>query len=406
MHEIAIAFWGAFFGTVGLMLTGSLAAFARSLHRVALIAALSALISALFVLAYLGWLPITDEGAQARLLAHITAASGAVLTLMLMAMLGLLRRRQAARRAYAVLLGTAALAVLAGWLLDPSEALALGFGAAFAFGGLAFALCARSARRDDRLARLAVVGVLFILVAMGSMCWIALDREVSWMVHALAAVSGMVYLSIISVALWLRYSYLIELREVVAHGPSYDPITRMRSHAQTGEMVGLAFFRQQSEKRAVGVIVISIANLYALEQFHGRAALNHGLFVCASRLRRCLPAGAEAGRLGDDGFLVLMRNGSDAQVMAQMGRLLAERLARPVALSTSAEPADLEAGRAHWVADVGVGLLAPAPPELPPSGAVSLTRDMSRTAWSYSSRVAWFDWALGQVAELPASVAA
>ena len=406
MHEIAIAFWGAFFGTVGLMLAGSLAAFARSLHRVALIAALSALISALFVVAYLGWLPITDEGTQARVLAHITAASGAVLTLMLMTMLGLLRQRQAARRAYAVLLGTAALAVLAGWLLDPSEALALGFGAAFAFGGLAFALCARCARRDDRLARLAVVGVLFILVAMGSMCWIALDREVSWTVHALAAVSGMVYLSIISVALWLRYSYLIELREVVAHGPSYDPITRMRSHAQTGEMVGLAFFRQQGEKRPVGVIVISIANLYALEQFHGRAALNHGLFVCAGRLRRCLPAGAEAGRLGDDGFLVLMRNGNDTQSMAQVGRLLAERLARPVALSTSAEPADLEAGRAHWVADVGVGLLAPAPPELPPSGAVSMTRDMSRTAWSYSSRVAWFDWALGQVAELPASAAA
>jgi GGDEF domain-containing protein len=406
MHEIAIAFWGAFFGAAGLMLAGSVAAFARSLHRVALIAALSAAISALFVVVYLGWLRVGDEGAQARLLAHVTALSGAVLTLMLMAMLGLLRQARAARRAYALLLGTAAAALLAGWLLEPLKALALGFGAAFAFTGLAFALCARSARRGDRLARLAVVGVVFIVLALGSMCWIALDRDVSWTVHALAAVSGMVYLSMMAVALWLRYSYLIELRDVVAHGPNYDPITRMRSHAQTGEMVGLAFFRQQGEKRPVGVIVVSIANLYALEQFHGRAALNHGLFVCAGRLRRCLPAGAEAGRLGEDGFLVLMRNGNDMRGMAQLARHLAERLARPVALSTSTDPAELEAGRAHWVADVGVGMLAPPPPELLPSSAVAKARDMSRTAWSYPSRVAWFDQAIGHVTELPVSIAA
>ena len=403
MHEIAIAFWGAFFGTVGLMLAGAVAASLRSLHRVALIAAFSALIAALYVVVYLGWLPIHDGEAQARLLAHVTVLGGALLTLMLMAMLGLLRQPRAARRAYALLLGTAAAALLAGWLLEPLQGLALGFCAAFAFSGLALALCLRSARRGDRLAPLAVVGVLAIILALGSMSWIALDRDVSWTVHALAAVSGMVYLSVMAVVLWLRYSYLIELREVVAHGPSYDPITRMRSHAQTGEMVGLAFFRQQGEKRPVGVIVISIGNLYALEQFHGRAALNHGLFVCAGRLRRSLPAGAEAGRLGEDAFLVLVRNCTDAQGLARLGRTLAERLARPVALSTSAEPSELEAGRAHWVADVGVGMLAPTPPDLPPSHAVAKARDMSRTAWSYSSRVAWFDHAIGRVAELPAS---
>jgi GGDEF domain-containing protein len=405
MHEIAIAFWGAFFGTVGLMLAGAVAAFLRSLHRVALIAALSALISALYVVVYLGWLPIHDEGVQARLLAHVTALSGAVLTLMLMAMLGLLRQPQAARRAYALLLGTATAALLVGWLLEPLQAVALGFGVAFAYSGLAFVLCARSARRGDRLARLAMVGVVSIVLAVGSMCWIALDREVSWTVHGLAAVSGMVYLSVMAVVLWLRYSYLIELREVVAHGPSYDPITRMRSHAQTGQMVGLEFFRQQGEKRPVGVIVISIGNLYALEKFHGRAALNHGLFVCAGRLRRSLPAGAEAGRLGEDAFLVLVRNCTDTRAIAQLGRTLAERLARPVTLSTSAEPAELEAGRAHWVANVGVGMLAPTPPDLPPSVAVAKARDMSRTAWSYAGRVAWFDHAIGQVTALPASVA-
>jgi hypothetical protein len=41
MDPLAIGFWGAFFGSVALMLAGSLAAFARSLPRVALMASLS-----------------------------------------------------------------------------------------------------------------------------------------------------------------------------------------------------------------------------------------------------------------------------------------------------------------------------------------------------------------------------
>ena len=63
MDSVAIAFWGAFFGTVALMLAASLFAFFRSLHRVALTASLSAVVSALFVIAYLGWLPISRPGA-------------------------------------------------------------------------------------------------------------------------------------------------------------------------------------------------------------------------------------------------------------------------------------------------------------------------------------------------------
>ena len=49
------------------------------------------------------------------------------------------------------------------------------------------------------------------------------------------------------------------------------------------------------------------ANLYALEQLHGRAAFNHALFVCAGRLRRVVPQNVEMGRLGEDGFLPFIR---------------------------------------------------------------------------------------------------
>jgi len=402
MNEVAVGFWGGYFGTVALMLAGSLVAFARSLQRVALTAALSAVISALFAVAYLGWLPIGDAALEARLLAHVAVITAVVLSSMLLAMLGLLRQ-PSTRKKLRLGLAALALAVLgAGWLVDAATSLALGSVVAFTVGAVMLVTCIRSAQRGDRLAWVAVSGVCFMLVAVSGLSWIALHRDgVPWPVHAVSAVAGMAYLSTMAVALWIRYSYLIELREVVTHGQGYDPITRMRSHAETGQMVGLAFFKQHDDvTRAVGVVVISIGNLSSLESLHGRAALNHALFVCASRLRRCLPADVETGRLGDDGFLLLVRGSPQMQRLVQLGRMVAERLARPVALSTSADAADLELGKAHWVAQVGVGILA-VTAQVRPSSAVATARAMSRTAWSYASRVAWYDQASARIAELP-----
>ena len=404
MDSLAIGFWGAFFGSVALMLAGSLAAFARSLQRVALTAALSALVSALFVIAYLGWLPIADPATETRLLAHVAVLTSVTLGLMLLAMLGVMRQPATARRVRAGMVALATLVLGTGWTLDPVGSLALSSFMAFGVGAAMLATCVRSARRGNRLAWVAVSGVSCMLVAVTGLTWIALHREgVAWTVHAVTAVASMAYLATMATALWIRYSYLIELREVVAHGPSYDPVTRMRSHAETGQMVGLAFFRHHEDVgRPVGVAVVSIGNLYTLENLHGRAALNHALFVCASRLRRCVPADVEMGRLGDDGFLLLVRSSAETQRLVNLGRLLAERLSRPVKLSTSAAPADLEDGQAHWVAQVGVGILATTA-QVRPSAAVTMARAMSRTAWSYATRVAWHDQAAGRIAELPAT---
>jgi GGDEF domain-containing protein len=404
MDPLAIGFWGAFFGSVGLMLAGSLAAFARSLQRVALAAALSAVVSALFVIAYLGWLPLADADTETRLLAHIAVLTAVTLGLMLLAMLGVMRQPASARRVRAGMLALAALVLGVGWTVGAEPALALSSVMAFGVGAAMLVTCIRSARRGDRLAWVAVSGVSCMLVAVTGLSWIALHRDgVSWLVHAVSAVASVAYLATMATALWIRYSYLIELREVVAHGPSYDPITRMRSHTETGQMVGLAFFKQHEDlSRPVGVAVISIGNLYTLENLHGRAALHHALFVCASRLRRCVPADVEMGRLGDDGFLLLVRSSAETQRLVQLGRLVAERLSRPVNLSTSAAPADLEEGQANWVAQVGVGILATTA-QVRPSAAVSLARAMSRTAWSYATRVAWHDQASGRIAELPAA---
>src|SRR5690606_33590688 len=191
-----------------------------------------------------------------------------------------------------------------------------------------------------------------------------------------------------------------ELAEVLAHGPSYDPVTRMRSHNETGQMVGDIFFRRNAEARPIGVLAVCIANLYALENLHGRAAFNHALFVCASRLRRCVPQNVEMGRLAEDGFLLLVPHAPDVERLAQLARQIRDRLARPVSLSTSRDPAGLESASTAWRADLGVGVLL-TNTQVRPAQAVSTARAMARTAWSYRSRLAFFDQAAGQIAELP-----
>ncbi|HWI79549.1 MAG TPA: GGDEF domain-containing protein [Ramlibacter sp.] len=387
MDKVAVAFWGAYFGTVALMLAASLAAYVRSMQYVALMAGLSALMSGLFVVAYLGWLPVEAATAQ-RLQAHVAVGATVMLGLMLLSLLGLLRRREVARRAYAVMFMAGGIVLALGWLLGALESLVLASLFAVGVGVVNLGLTVRGALRGDRLARVAVVGVFVMLVATAGLSWIAVKGGAPWPLHATSAVAGIVYLATMATALWARYSYLLELSEVLAHGPSYDPVTRMRSHRETGQLVGNMFFGRDAVGTPLGVIAVTIANLRALENLHGRAAFNHALFICAGRLRRHVPTGVEMGRLGEDGFLLLLHDARDTQRLVRLARLVRERLARPVVLSTSRAPAELEAGRTEWVADVGVGVLA-AGAQLRPSQAVAAARSMSLTAWSYPSRLAW-----------------
>jgi GGDEF domain-containing protein len=401
MNTVAVGFWGAFFGSVAMMLAGSLLAYARSMHKVALRAALTALLSALFVISYVGWLPIEDPENERRVLAHIAAGCSAILGLMLLTLMGVARRADGGLRLRAAIVAVAALVVVVGWALPAGQALALGSVLALVVGITALVVCIRSVRRGDRLAWLAVSAVFVMLLAIAGLSTIALGQVESWPLHAMSALAGMAYLCIISAALWARYSHLIELREVMAHGPSYDPVTRMRSHAETGQMVGAAFNDADGQHRPVGVIAISIGNLYALEQLHGRGAVNHALFICASRLRRCVPTDVEMGRLGEDGFLLLTRNSPEPARLVAIARQVAQRLAHPVSLNIAYGPPAGEESRASWVADVGVGVLAAAAPAMRPSAAVGMARAMSRTAWSFGSRIAWFNRDRREIAELP-----
>ena len=400
MDSLAAGFWGAFFCTALLMLVISLAAFRRSHRRVALMAGLTSLFSAGFVVAFLDWLPF--EGAvQARVLAHVAVLTAAALAMMLMSTLGMLRQAAVGRRAVIGLGVGSILVLVTGWLLEPAQSLALSSLAAFAVGTMMLVVATRGAMRGDRAGWSAVAGIFFMLVALAGLSWIALDRTRAWPVHAISASAGVAYLCVIASVLWSRYSYLLELSEVLAHGPSYDPVTRMRSHMDTGQMVGDVFFQRNAEARPIGVLAVCVANLYSLENLHGRAAFNHALFVCAGRLRRCVPQNVEMGRLGEDGFLLLVPNAPDVERLGHLARQIRDRMVRPVSLSTSTDPARLDSRGTAWVAEVGVGVLGTST-QVRPSQAVATARAMARTAWSYGSRMAFFDQQAGQIAELAA----
>lgn len=399
MDSLSAGFWGAFFGTAALMLAFALAAWLRSRQRVALMAGLSAVVSAAFAFAFLGGLPL-EGAAEARVLAHVAVVTAVSLALMLMSTLGLLRQRAIGRRSVAILLAIALVAIVVGWFLEATMALALSAMLDFAVAVAMLVIAIGGALRGDRVARNFIAAIFFMVLALAGLCWIAVSPRQPWPVHAMSALAGTCYLAVIGALLWARYSYLVDLSEVMAHGPSYDPVTRMRSHSETGQMVGDVFFRREADAKPIGIIAICIANLYALENLHGRAAFNHALFICAGRLRRCVPTTVEMGRLGEDGFLLLVRNAQDMNRVAQLARRIATRLSRPVTLSTSRDVPGLEAEGTAWVAAVGIGVLGTTT-QVRPSQAVSTARAMARTAWSYESRLAFYDQDRRRISELP-----
>jgi GGDEF domain-containing protein len=401
MHVLAVGFWGAFFGTVVLMLAGGLLAFAQSHHRVALAAGLTGVFSAMYVASFLHLLPIDDPLLRARAMAAAAIFSASMLRLMFLVDLGQFRQRAGRRRILRSAAAIGGCAILVTWFVDATAALTIGNAVTFVLSAWVLADALRSARTGDRLAWLAVFALACMLVALAGLGWIAFDPAgVPWQVHGVSAVAAMAYLSAIGAMLWLRYSYLIDLREVLANGPRYDPVTRMRSSIGTAHMLAQACQRQQQAKQPLVLIAVSIGNLYALENLHGRAALNHALFLCATRLRRCAPPDAEFGRLFEDGFLLVSRNARDLDGRIALGRTLVERLSRPVVLRTAAADGGEQEGRAEWAAQVGVGLLATSA-TTSPSALLAKVRDMSRTAWSFASRVAWHDAAGDLIAEAP-----
>jgi GGDEF domain-containing protein len=437
MNNLAFGLWGCFFGMTALMLAGAAMAFTRSLRRISLNAALSAIASSFFAVAFLGGLPIDDDATRARVLAHVAMLVSAFMAYLFFSIVGALDRRKTRRVIQMALPLMVVGGVVIGWQLPAMQSLALGIGMACLLAVVALGAALRIAYRRERLAWLAVAGVFFMLVAISGLGWIALARgPVPWQVHAVSALAGTAYVVAMAAALWARYAYLIELHQVMALGPSYDPVTRMRSLTETGQMLGNMFrldrggapaapvaapvaAKMHAAERAdepdadhvrlaprvpgalVGVIVVSIGNLYALERLHGPAAANHALFVCAGRLRHTASAHVELGRFSADGFVLVMRNCSDSGQLIRLAHRVKARLSKSVVLNTSLHASRRESEQTRWCADIGTGVVLVSDPAARASSVLATAKAMSRTAMTYASRVAWFDQASGEAVELP-----
>ncbi len=402
MDKLAFGFWGCFFGMTALMLAGAALAYTRSLRRISLNAALSAMASSSFVVAFLGGLPIDDDATQARVQAHVAMLVSAFMSYLLFSIVGVLGRRKTRRVIQLALAAMVLAGVAIGWLLSARQSLVLGLGMACLLGLVALGAGLRSVFRGERLGWIAVGGVFFMLVAIAGLGWIALaTAPVPWPVHAVSALAGTAYVVTMSAALWARYAYLIELHQVMALGPSYDPVTRLRSLTETGQMLGEIFRQDRLPGTGVGVVVVTIGNLYALERLHGMAAVNHALFVCAGRLRRAVSAHVEPGRLSADGFLLVMRHCSDSGQLIRLAHRVEARLSKSVALNTSLDASRRESEQTRWQADIGIGVLLVSDPAARASTVLAKAKAMSRTAMTYASRVAWFDQASGEPVELP-----
>lgn len=399
MDVIAAGFWGAFFGAAALALAGALLAFTQAARRIALTGSSSVILASAYVLLFLGWVPHLGRDALERVQALTAIASAAVLALLLFTLLGTFRRPESVARSRRIVLTLALLAGVAAWFTPARDALEIGIGAAFLVAVAAIAASASSARRGEQAGRLALAALLFLSVAMVGVDSHALYPERSpWLLHAASAVSGIAFFACISMAMWARYSYLIEVGAVMTQGPGFDPITRMPAYEPGRRPAGEVF--PGFERRPCAIIVISIANMHMLEELHGRAAYNHALFVCASRLRRLALPGVEQALL-PDGFVLVFRHPPEVQRLVEHVRLLAQRLARPVLLGTTRDIAALEASGRIWEAQPGLGLMLE-PGKVALDVAIAGARAMSRTAWAYASRMAWYDEAVQQIAELPA----
>ena len=403
MENLAIGLWGFFYGCSFLVLCGAVFVYFKAMRRIGLNAGLSALGPAFAVTVFLGGLPIHDRDTLLRLLAHLTALVGSLLVYQLLNILGALQtanRRQFAKWLFVVLCGVA---ISVSWLLTPFAGLVLCGVMVLLLAVFAWIVSVNKAIRGDRLAWVAVVAVLVVATAYTSLSFGALHPEQwTWQLQAIAAASSTAYMIALAGINCLRYAYLLERKKVMEYGPAYDPITRLRSHSETGQMARDIFNNPATQTEPLGVIVLTIANLYALEKLHGIAAVNSALFLIASRLKRNLPVRVEIGRLGFDGFLLILRNCTDSGRLVRLAQDLNQRLHKAATINTNPDAQHLETAHTVWRAQIGIGVLHLKNLETSSLDAITMSRNMSRTAVSYASKVAWFDHASGEITELPA----
>ncbi|MGE4240009.1 diguanylate cyclase domain-containing protein [Ramlibacter sp.] len=401
MDALAVGFWGAYFGVAAVAFLAAAIPLAQGLPRVALLMAAAPFLNSPYVLAALGGFP---GGPDLNLRIQSVTALFNSLALSGLMLLMLRTRGWVWRLWGASVLVVLAVAALS-WSLPPRSGMLLATGYATFCTLVALALLfSRRALRHHRLAWLAVASVGSVSLGLVLTAWIAANSPgVPWPAHAVTALVVSAHELCMAFAVWSQFSHLAELRLVRAYGSGYDPVTRMRSLETAGNLINSVFATRGSE--TVGTIVVTVANLYAFENLHGRAEHNQALFVLATRLRNAVPRGVQMCRLGNDVFLLLLRGETSDRHLLDVALRVHERLSQPLTLGVGERPSEVRVGAHQWVPDFGIGVLA-VPPDLNRAAAVNTARGMSRTALAYRSRIARYSAQQGDVLEVALPAAA
>ena len=110
---------------------------------------------------------------------------------------------------------------------------------------------------------------------------------------------------------------------------------------------------------------------------------------------------SSVGRLADDSFLLLVRGRVANQALLALAWSVQTRLSRSVVLHTSSEAMSTACHQTRWEAEIGVGVQRVWRVDARAAKAVAMVRGMSRTAWSFPSRVAWYDDDRGEIVGAP-----
>lgn len=403
MEKLIDGVWGCFFGMAVVILLGALVAYLHSLRRIAFNAALTALVPTFYVAVFFWGIGLDDADRLVRFLAFLTTLNAGFFNYQFLMTLSMLKTRGSKQRVLVVLALMCFGMFFLVLVLSPRQALVVSSAYSGLLGACALALGIRSAIRGERLAWTAVSSVFFNLIALFTLTWIALERGNTLpFVQMTAAIASTLYLAFLAYFMWRRYSNLIELHQVMAYGPGYDPVTRMCSHVETGQMVGNIFKNFRDKPSPMGVVVLTIGNLHTLQELHGISACNNAFYICAERLRHWVPRQVKMGRLGDDGFLLITQDCLESKQVIDMARALELQLRRSVKLNAGRDASLNGVADKVWVAEIGMGVLYVSNPRSRGSDAIAIGRRMARTAISYASRIAWFDYSSGEITELPA----
>ena len=400
--SVQLLFWGGFFGVASVLAIAAVLTFVFTRIRASIEFAFSAVLSVAYVVVQLGWLRGGEQvTSDDRLQALVALASAALLGLLLSRLLRVERRERALQYAAYSIVGLGCVALAVSLVLTPQDALWLAAGSVGLCGLLGVGVCLQALWYGDRLALIIGVAALFMTVAgVGLACLAAVHGTAPASFHAISAASASSYLTMLAWASWMRYRYKLELRMAMRNSQTYDPLTRMSNAKGTAMALHAALQNSLRNGQPIGVISVMIANLPALQGLHGPEFVNHALFVLASRVKTACGSRDRLGRLGDEGFLIVIGHLGSLERFHKRGARLAEELRRPVGLHTWGQGMGKVRG-IEWQAEVGLGMQVVAPGEVDTAKVLSMSRSLATSALSFEDRVASFDESAWSIVESP-----